>query len=117
MIILLTAGSWVLEAFVLFGIARTLPFMQAIWINSITIAGQVFQLTPGGIGTYETVMTFALTAIGVPTADAYEWALLSHGFKFLFSYGAGMIVLLVYPIQLASFLRQKQKGETIRWRK
>lgn len=116
-IILLIAGSWILEAFVLYGISRTLPFIQAVWVNSITIAGQVFQLTPGGIGTYETVMTVALTTIGVPTTDAYEWALLSHGYKFLFSYGAGMIVLLVYPIQLASFLRQKQKGETMRWRK
>lgn len=116
-ILLLTAGSWVLEAFVVFGVARTIPFLQALWVNSVTIAGQVFQFTPGGVGTYETVMTFALKALGMSTAKAYECALLSHGFKFLFSYAAGAIVLLVYPIQLTSFLRQKRKGETFGWKK
>jgi len=53
----------------------------------------------------------------VPVQKAYEWALLSHGFKFLFSYGAGLLVFLIYPIQLASYLRYKKKGETNEWRK
>ena len=57
--------SWICEAFVIYEIANSLTFLQAVWVNSVTIAGQVFQLTPGGLGTYETVMTFALRALGV----------------------------------------------------
>lgn len=116
-IVVLVAVSWILEAFVIFGISSNVPFWKAVWVNSVTIAGQVFQLTPGGVGTYETVMTFALGAVGVSMQKAYEWALLSHGFKFLFSYGAGLLVFLVYPIRLASYLRYKKKGETNEWRK
>ncbi|MFP3124886.1 flippase-like domain-containing protein [Ectobacillus funiculus] len=116
-IVLLVAVSWIFEAFVIFGISSNVSFWEAVWVNSVTIAGQVFQLTPGGVGTYETVMTFALRAVGVPVQKAYEWALLSHGFKFLFSYGAGLLVFLIYPIQLASYLRYKKKGETNEWRK
>lgn len=116
-IIAFVTVSWVFEASVIFGISSDVSFWKAVWVNSVTIAGQVFQLTPGGVGTYETVMTFALGAVGVPMQKAYEWALLSHGFKFLFSYGTGLLVFLVYPIQLASYLRYKKKGETNGWRK
>lgn len=110
-IVYLVVASWVCEAFVIFGISQDLLFWEAVWVNSVTIAGQVFQLTPGGIGTYETVMTFALQAVHVPVQQAYEWALLSHGFKFIFSYAVGLVVLVVHPIQLTSYLRYKQKGE------
>ncbi|MCP1125404.1 flippase-like domain-containing protein [Bacillus sp. 3103sda1] len=114
-ILLLIALSWICEAFVIYEIATPLSFVQAVWVNSVTIAGQVFQLTPGGIGTYETVMTFALQAVGAVQSDAYQWSLMSHGFKFIFSYGVGVILLLVYPMELRSFF--SQKGEGIRWKK
>ncbi|MED1537790.1 lysylphosphatidylglycerol synthase transmembrane domain-containing protein [Bacillus pseudomycoides] len=114
-IILLIVISWICEAFVIYEIASSLTFIQAIWVNSVTIAGQVFQLTPGGIGTYETVMTFALRALGVGSVEAYEWSLMSHGFKFIFSYGVGALLLVLYPMELRSLV--SQKGENIRWKK
>jgi uncharacterized membrane protein YbhN (UPF0104 family) len=112
-ILLLTIGSWVAEAAIIYTLA-SLTIWEAIWVNSITIAGQVFQFTPGGIGTYETVMTFALGIIGVAARDGYEWALLSHGFKFIFSYVTGVIVLVVFPIQFTKYWLQR--GEK-RWSK
>ncbi|MDP7977375.1 lysylphosphatidylglycerol synthase transmembrane domain-containing protein [Bacillus sp. WLY-B-L8] len=115
MIVFLIMMSWICEAFVIYEIAKPLSFLQAVWVNSVTIAGQVFQLTPGGIGTYETVMTFALQAIGAKQSDAYQWSLMSHGFKFIFSYGAGVMLLLLYPMELRSFF--SQKGEDNRWKK
>lgn len=115
MIVFLIMLSWICEAFVIYEIAKPLSFLQAVWVNSVTIAGQVFQLTPGGIGTYETVMTFALQAIGAKQSDAYQWSLMSHGFKFIFSYGAGVMLLLLYPMELRSFF--SQKGEDNRWKK
>lgn len=114
-IIFLTTLSWICEAFIIYGISNSLTFVQAIWVNSVTIAGQVFQLTPGGIGTYETVMMFTLKAVGTGSVDAYEWALMSHGFKFLFSYGVGAFLLILYPMELCSLF--SQKGENIRWKK
>ncbi len=116
-VFLLIAASWVMEAFVIYGVAysHSFSFLEAIWVNSVTIAGQLFQLTPGGIGTYETVMTFALQAVGLKLTDAYALAVVSHGFKFLFSYGAGVILLLLYPMKLTTFL--KKKGERPKWQK
>ncbi|WP_353050850.1 lysylphosphatidylglycerol synthase transmembrane domain-containing protein [Bacillus hominis] len=114
-IILLIVMSWICEAFVIYEIASSLTFIQAVWVNSVTIAGQVFQLTPGGLGTYETVMTFALRALGVGEVAAYEWSLMSHGFKFIFSYGVGAILLVLYPMELRSLVSQKE--ENIRWKK
>ncbi|UOY94240.1 flippase-like domain-containing protein [Ectobacillus sp. JY-23] len=112
-ILLLTIGSWVAEAAIIYTLAP-LAIWEAVWVNSITIAGQVFQFTPGGIGTYETVMTFALSIIGIAARDGYEWALLSHGFKFIFSYVTGLIVLVVFPIQFTKYwLRRGEK----RWSK
>ncbi|MBO9130569.1 lysylphosphatidylglycerol synthase transmembrane domain-containing protein [Bacillus sp. 165] len=113
-IFLLIAASWGMEAFVIYGVVHSpsFSFLDAIWVNSVTIAGQLFQLTPGGIGTYEAVMTFALQAVGLPLTDAYAFAVVSHGFKFLFSYGAGIILMLLYPIKLTTFLRKKgEKGK------
>lgn len=116
-ILFLTAASWVLEAFVIYGIASSLPFSKAVWVNSVTIAGQVFQLTPGGIGTYETVMTFALQAAAVPASSAYEWAVISHSFKFAFSYAAGLVLLIVHPMKLTALLSDKLRGEEDWWKK
>jgi uncharacterized membrane protein YbhN (UPF0104 family) len=101
-IILATTASWSLEAWVVLGVLRSLgldvPALLAIWANSMTIAGQVFHFTPGGIGTYESVMSFSLVTIGVTWKDAYTIAVLSHGFKFLFSYVAGAYAWLRTPL-------------------
>lgn len=115
----LTALSWVLEAAVVWGVALSiesrLTVFDAIWVNSITIGGQVFQITPGGLSTYESVMTAALTSIHYPAKDGYIVAILTHSFKFIFSYTIGLLLMIQNPIskykqikELALFRRDEK---------
>ncbi|MDQ0891714.1 uncharacterized membrane protein YbhN (UPF0104 family) [Paenibacillus sp. V4I9] len=89
-IIGLIAISWILEAGVIFAVARMIGLqlgtISLVWANSMTIAGQIFHITPGGIGTYESTMSGSLVLLGVNGKDAYRAALVSHTFKFLFAY-------------------------------
>lgn len=118
-IILLVTLSWVFEAFVVYGIAspESLSFIAAIWVNSVTISGQVFQVTPGGVGTYETVMAFALNITGVSMKEAYEYAVISHGFKFVFSYAGGIAAFLLLPLQIRELNDFMRKKERLKWKK
>ncbi|MDR0138672.1 lysylphosphatidylglycerol synthase transmembrane domain-containing protein [Metabacillus idriensis] len=118
-IILLIALSWIFEAVVIFGIAspESLSFMEAVWVNSVTISGQVFQVTPGGVGTYETVMTFALNITGASMKEAYEYAVISHGFKFVFSYAGGIAAFLLLPLQVRELTYFMKRKERLKWRK
>lgn len=97
-ILLLTAASWVLEGAVVYGAAHAMGvkpgFAAAVWVTSVTVAGQVFHFTPGGLGTYESVMSAALTAgLGMPLETAMAVAVATHGYKFVYSYAAGGILL------------------------
>lgn len=111
--------SWVLEAIVVLGVTQAaghpISIAEGIWVNSMTIAGQVFHLTPGGIGTYETVMSFALFSVGYPLSEAYPIALISHGFKFIFSYFIGIYIILRTPSimreMLPRVMRRKEDGK------
>jgi glycosyltransferase AglD len=110
--------SWLCEAIVVFEVAKMVDFplsiIQAVWVNSMTVAGQVFQIAPGGLATYEAVMSFALTTIQPIWDKAYVVAILTHLFKFVFSYAAGIIVLWKYPqhiLSLRSLLQKKEVRE------
>lgn len=85
-----TLPSWMLEATVVFIAARALGIelsvAAAIVVTAYTILFQVFHVTPGGIGMYEAVMTFALHEHGVALDDALTLAVLTHGLKFAYSY-------------------------------
>nr|WP_241494677.1 lysylphosphatidylglycerol synthase transmembrane domain-containing protein [Bacillus coahuilensis] len=112
---LLIFVSWVLEAFLLWSVLKSYPFeinfLETVWVNSITILGQVFQITPGGIATYETIMTYSLQMVGVHASDGFEISLITHGLKFIFSYAIGLVVWLRYPIPLSyKTLSQEVKG-------
>lgn len=102
MIICLILSSWCLEAIVLLSVASqfdfSLSYLASLWANSFTIAGQIFHFSPGGIGTYESFMSFALTIFSVPLKEAYTIAIVTHGFKFLFSFAVGIYLLLFAPI-------------------
>jgi glycosyltransferase AglD len=102
-IIPLVILSWIFEGSVIWGVMTSmdekLSIVDAVWINSITVGGQVFQITPGGITTYESIMSIALGMIGVPMMQAYQIAFISHAYKFLFSYAMGFLLLLQAPIQ------------------
>ncbi|MBT2643039.1 flippase-like domain-containing protein [Bacillus sp. ISL-41] len=101
-IIMLTLISWILEAAVIYGVVLNggsiISFLQAIWVNSITVAGQIFQITPGGIASYEAIMVFALGANGIAPENAYTAAVITHGLKYLFSFIVGGIALAAYPV-------------------
>ncbi|MGM0876843.1 MAG: lysylphosphatidylglycerol synthase transmembrane domain-containing protein [Bacillota bacterium] len=114
-IVLAIILSWVLEASVVYFITHVtqqqVSFIQSVWVNSMTIGGQVFQFLPGGIATYETTMAFTLTQLKFSWDEAYQIALISHIFKFVFSYIMGAYVLLKDPIslkQIRSWLSKKE---------
>ncbi|RBW71536.1 lysylphosphatidylglycerol synthase transmembrane domain-containing protein [Bacillus taeanensis] len=114
----LVAFSWVLEAAVLYGVIQAiqldLSFLKTIWVNSLTVASQVFQFAPGGLATYESVMSFSLVQVKVEWQNAYHLAILTHGYKFLFSFIAGGAAFLFHPISLSSVsLWRKKKGEKL----
>ncbi|MCL6615627.1 MAG: flippase-like domain-containing protein [Anoxybacillus ayderensis] len=102
--------SWICEAVVLFEMAKMvafpLSFAQSLWVNSMTVGGQIFQMTPGGLATYEAVMAFALTRIHPYWEQAYALALVTHLFKFLFSYVVGLYVWFRIPA-LWTFVRKE----------
>ncbi len=103
-IAMLTLGSWVLEGAVVYGVVQVLhvdiDWLQAVWVNGMTIAGQLFHVAPGGIGTYETTLTASLGVLGIPGMDGYTVALLSHGYKFVFAYAAGAASLVLAAVSL-----------------
>ncbi|WP_163150221.1 lysylphosphatidylglycerol synthase transmembrane domain-containing protein [Anoxybacillus sp. MB8] len=102
--------SWICEAVVLFEMAKMvafpLSFAQSLWVNSMTVGGQIFQMTPGGLATYEAVMAFALTRIHPYWEQAYALALVTHLFKFSFSYVVGLYVWFRTPT-LWTFVRKE----------
>ncbi|EIJ79192.1 hypothetical protein PB1_16584 [Bacillus methanolicus PB1] len=113
-VFLLTLTSWILEAAVLYGtifaLNKEISLTAAVWTNSVTIAGQVFQITPGGIANYEAFMSFALGFIGFSFKEGYTIAILTHGIKFIFSYLAGFAAICIFPVPinvLKSWIRQK----------
>jgi uncharacterized membrane protein YbhN (UPF0104 family) len=120
-ILCLIVLSWVLEASIVWAvcsaIGNALSPLQAIWVNSFTIAGQVFHFTPGGIGSYESTMGFALISNGYSWDTAYSVAVLSHGFKFAYSYAAGTYVWMRRPVgyrNIRQWVKRMKDGRLIR---
>ncbi|KPL60863.1 lysylphosphatidylglycerol synthase transmembrane domain-containing protein [Rossellomorea vietnamensis] len=103
-VITLVFMSWVLEGAVLYGVSmimlEPLSMGKAVWVNSVTIIGQLFQFAPGGLGTYESVMSYTLLSAGIPLGIGLSMAILSHGLKFIFSFIAGGIVITVSPVSI-----------------
>jgi len=116
LLLLLIFISWACEGAVVYStvhaIGHSLSALESIWVNSMTVGGQIFQVTPGGIGIYETVMSGALVLLSFPLEDSYTIALTSHAYKFIYSYAAGVFVLLFMPVTMKQ-LRMwiKKKGE------
>ncbi|MFZ3588385.1 lysylphosphatidylglycerol synthase transmembrane domain-containing protein [Bacillus sp. DJP31] len=113
MIFVLVALSWILEGIVVFAVAGLLyepvSYLKSIWVNSITVGGQVFQLTPGGLGTYEAVMSWALISLNTDASAAYTIALMTHATKFIYAYIFGFFVVILFPIpfqQLKKWIKE-----------
>ena len=76
------------------------------------VAAQVFQFAPGGLATYESIMSFALVQIEMDWKNAYHIALITHAFKFIFSYMAGAAAFILHPISFKNLKRwTAKKGE------
>lgn len=103
-----TTLGWMLEAAVIWsvviGLGGSLNALQAMLVHVLTIMGQTLHVTPGGIGTYEAVMSTLLVQVADKTiAFALQAAILSHGFKFLYSFVMGGYAawrLSLSPLQL-----------------
>lgn len=115
MMLLLVLASWVSEGIVVFGVAglmnASITYQEAVWVNSVTVGGQVFQVAPGGIASYETVMSVLLSRIGIQLEDGYYLALISHGLKFAFSYMVGIYVIVKIPGLWQEVKQTLRKGE------
>ncbi|WP_071460315.1 lysylphosphatidylglycerol synthase transmembrane domain-containing protein [Bacillus massilinigeriensis] len=113
-ILMLILISWLLESSMIFGIMEvigaSITVPEAVWVNSVTVAGQVFQATPGGIGTYEAVMVFALTISGSGPSTAYSAAIITHSLKFLFSFAAGAYVIANFPVSIPTLKKWMKEG-------
>jgi hypothetical protein len=107
----LTLASWVLEAAVVLAVASVVAGgtdgavaaitpLEAVWANALTIAGGPAYVGPGGIGGYESAMSYALSRAGLTWPEALSIALLSHSFKFAFSYAAGILTYVLLPIRV-----------------
>ncbi|MCF6138156.1 lysylphosphatidylglycerol synthase transmembrane domain-containing protein [Pseudalkalibacillus berkeleyi] len=116
MIVSLTTMSWVFEGIVLFEIAKMfgspLGYLQSVWVNSLTVAGQVFHFTPGGLGTYESVMTAVLASMSIAIKKGYSIALSTHLFKFILSFFIGIGLILWTPVPIHMIKKWvNRKGE------
>lgn len=100
--------SWILEAAILYGTVMVfkgnLSMMEAVFSNSVTVSGQIFQITPGGIANYESFLVFALRLFGFTIQEGYTIAIVTHGIKFFFSYVAGAMAIILYPIPFKTVL-------------
>jgi glycosyltransferase AglD len=108
--------GWILEGFVLWSVVQALqlqlPFSLAAGVNAVTIAGQIFHVTPGGIGTYESVMSWLLQGVGFTMTTALEIAIISHGLKFIYSYAWGAWSLYALKLkwkEIFAGVRQKER--------
>jgi uncharacterized membrane protein YbhN (UPF0104 family) len=98
---LVAAGAvtaWLLESAVVWQAARyagiELTALEAILVTSVTIAAQVFAVTPGGIGTYEAAGTAALVALGAEPGAALAAAIAAHALKTGYSLVAGGVAVV-----------------------
>ncbi|WP_409252739.1 YbhN family protein [Bacillus sp. SCS-153A] len=110
-VFLLTLGSWIAEGAILFGTTQVLggnlTVPEAVFSNSLTVAGQVFQITPGGLANYEGFMVLALNLLDFSFEEGYTVAVVTHALKFIFSYVTGAAAMLIFPIKLKNAWRKK----------
>lgn len=103
-LILTIICSWFFEGIIVFGFliysSNAITIYEAIWVNSLTVGGQFFQITPGGAATYEAIMTFGLKVLSVSFATGLSVALISHLFKFIFSFIVGAFAYIMLPIDI-----------------
>ena len=93
------AAAWVLESGVVWQAAAwaglEVSFADAVLVTAVTIAAQIFAVTPGGIGTYELAATAGFVALGAPAAGALAGAVAAHAVKTAYAVATGAIAVIV----------------------
>jgi uncharacterized membrane protein YbhN (UPF0104 family) len=83
--IALTTTAWILEAAVVWQVARVAGFeltpWEAVAVTAASIVAQTVAVTPGGLGSYEAAVTAAMIATGIPAGAAFAVALTTHAVK------------------------------------
>ncbi|WP_165997015.1 lysylphosphatidylglycerol synthase transmembrane domain-containing protein [Bacillus sp. Cs-700] len=116
LIFLISCLSWIAEGIVVYSVAgfnHHFAYLDAMWVTALSVGSGVFQLAPGGFATYESVMSFSLHQVGIGWEEAFSIALVTHAFKYAYSFVAGLVAFYLYPLrfqELRSFM--KKKGET-----
>ena len=92
-------AAWILESGVVWQAAQwaglSISPLDAILVTAVTIAAQLFAVTPGGIGTYELAATAAFTALGAPAEAALAAAVAAHAVKTLYAVATGALALFL----------------------
>ena len=99
-VLLGAAAAWGLESGVVYVAAgwaglQVSP-LDAVLVTAVTIAAQVFAVTPGGVGTYELAATGAFVALGAPAEPALVAAVAAHAVKTAYALLGGAVALW-YP--------------------
>ena len=93
------AAAWVLESGVVWQAAQwtglSISFTDAVLVTAVTIAAQIFAVTPGGIGTYELAATTAWVALGAPAEQALAAAVAAHAVKTVYAVATGLVAVAV----------------------
>ena len=88
----LAAPAWVLEAGILWVVARGLGIelsaAEVVVATLFAVLVAAVPLAPGSLGTYEAGMVAALAAFGVPVELAFAAAVATHAVKFIYALAA-----------------------------
>jgi glycosyltransferase AglD len=91
-IIWIFEGGVAYALFLAFGIS--IPFEAAVLAVALGNAGKGFQITPGGVGVYEGILTAVLVEFGAPFDVAVTVAVLDHLLKKGFNLAFGFYALI-----------------------
>ncbi len=92
-----TAVGWVLEAGLVFVVARAggveVGLGAALLVSCAAVLAQVVAITPGGFGTYEAGAVAAWLLVGVDPATGLALALLTHASSTLYAVATGAVAI------------------------
>lgn len=107
--------SWILEGFVVFSVSEiiktNISFVESIWVTALAVVSGIFQITPGNISGYESVMSWGLSVTGLDWDTAYYIALTTHLFKFIYAFATGFLSFLLGPVSFKNVLSWLKREE------
>ena len=110
LLFLLTAGIWLSEALLIWGLAHTLDL--DVSVKSAVVASAILGLSlmipaaPGGLGTYELFGTEAFKLGGLTASAALALTAATHAWVYIANIGTGACLLSLKGINLAYLRKQ-----------